>query len=980
MRLDNPDKVDFTPLTESLEGDFFTDAVCRLIYATDASSYREIPLAVCRPAGERDIIRVIRFASENGLSVIPRTAGTSLAGQVVGNGIIMDVSKHMNQVIGLDTREKWVRVQPGVVLDELNQYLRPSGLFFAPETSTSNRCMIGGMLGNNACGAHSLIYGSTRDHTLEVRAVLSDGSVTTFSPLTKHEFLEKCKGGNLENKIYNHIYKTLSSAEIRREIQDEFPDPAVTRRNTGYAVDRLMETAPFISGGEDFNFCRMIAGSEGTLAFITEIKLNLVPLPPPETAVICVHFETKKDALQANLIALEFQPGAVEMMDNIILRLTGDNIEQKKNRFFVKGDPAAILIIEFARNTKQEILDLALGMEKRMRDAGFGYHFPVIFGSDIQRVWNLRKAGLGVLAGMKGDAKPVSLIEDTSVSVYALPAYIEEIQALLDAYGRDVVYHAHVGSGELHLRPVLNLKDPADVELFYKIGHDVARIVKKYRGSLSGEHGDGRLRAEFIPIVLGEKNYNLLREIKQVWDPSNVLNPGKITGAPRMNTSLRYIPGRPVREIETVFDFSSWGGIVRFAEQCNGSGDCRKSELIGGTMCPSFMATRDEHTTTRARANLLREFLTNSDKTNPFDHKEIYDILDLCLSCKGCKSECPSNVDMAKLKAEFLQHWYDANGIPFRARMVAHITVINRLGALFPGLFNAVTKSRVFSPLIKKMTGFAPERSIPSLYRFTLRKWAGKNLYGLNANSGNNGKVILFADEFTEYNDTLTGIKTIKLLARLGYRIELIRHEQSGRTFISKGFLRRAREIARKNIELFDRATAEGINVVGIEPSAVLTFRDEYPDLAAGEMFSAAKRVAGLVLMIDEFISREAASGRITSAQFTRESKNILLHGHCQQKAIASTDATIRMLTLPLNYRVTEIRSGCCGMAGSFGYEKEHYELSLKVGELVLFPEVRNAPADTAIAAPGTSCRQHIRDGTGRKAIHPVELLFDALL
>jgi FAD/FMN-containing dehydrogenase len=560
MRLDKPDKVDFTHLREKLEGDFFTDVVSRLIYATDASCYREIPIAVCRPAGEGDIIKVIRFASENGLSVIPRAAGTSLAGQVVGNGIIMDVSRYMNHITGVDTTEKWVRVQPGVVLDELNQYLRPSGLFFAPETSTSNRCMIGGMLGNNACGSHSLIYGSTREHTLEVRAVLSDGSVATFSSLTKEEFMEKCKEGTLENKIYNHIYQALSSAEIRKEIQDEFPDPRVTRRNTGYAVDRLMETGPFTSGGEDFNFCRMIAGSEGTLAFTTEIKLNLVPLPPPETAVICVHFKTKKEALQANLIALEFKPGAVEMMDNIILRLTGENIEQKKNRFFVKGDPAAILIIEFARDTRQEILDLALGMEKRMRDAGFGYHFPVIFGSDIQKVWNLRKAGLGVLAGMKGDAKPVSLIEDTSVSVHVLPDYIEEIQALLDVYGKDVVYHAHVGSGELHLRPVLNLKDPADVELFYKIGHDIARIVKKYRGSLSGEHGDGRLRAEFIPIVLGQKNYNLLQEIKQVWDPFNVLNPGKITGAPMMNTYLRYIPGRPVREIETVFDFSSWGG------------------------------------------------------------------------------------------------------------------------------------------------------------------------------------------------------------------------------------------------------------------------------------------------------------------------------------------------------------------------------------------------------------------------------------
>ncbi len=972
--------MDFTLLKESLDGDIFTDNIYRLIHATDASSYRELPVAVCRPRGESDIVKVVRFAADNGLSVIARGAGTSLAGQVVGNGIVLDVSKYMNGILELNSSEKWVKVQPGVVLDELNQYLSPRGLFFAPETSTSNRCMIGGMLGNNSCGAHSLIYGSTREHTLEVKTVLSDGSTATFGYVTKEQFMDKCSGEKLENKIYRHIFETLSSPEIRKEIKDEYPDPAVTRRNTGYAVDLLMDSAPFENGGEAFNFCRMIAGSEGTLALATEIKLNLVPLPPAEKAVICVHFKTKKEALRANLIALEFKPGAVEMMDHIILRLTKDNIEQQKNRFFVEGDPAAILIIEFARETREEINRIAREMEKRMRKAGYGYHFPVIFGENIQKVWNLRKAGLGVLAGMKGDAKSVSLIEDTSVSVQVLPEYIEEIQALLDGYGKDVVYHAHVGSGELHLRPVLNLKDPADVELFYKIGKDVARIVKKYRGSLSGEHGDGRLRAEFIPVVLGEKNYNLLREIKRVWDPANVLNPGKITDTPKMNTSLRYVPGRPVREIDTWFDFSAWGGILRFTEQCNGSGDCRKSELIGGTMCPSFMASRDEHTTTRARANLLREFLTNSEKSNPFDHKELYEILDLCLSCKGCKSECPSNVDMAKLKAEFLQHWYDANGIPLRARIVANISHINRIGSIFPRLFNILSSSRFASKLVKRMAGFAPERSIPALHPVTLRSWARRNLRKLNDENSKNGKVILFVDEFSQYNDTVTGIKTIRLLTRLGYEVELVRHEESGRTYISKGFLRKAREIARRNIDLFDRIISKGIPVTGIEPSALLTFRDEYPDLAGEAMLPAARRVAGSVLMIDEFISREIDAGRITSEKFTRESKNILLHGHCQQKAVASTAPTIKMLSLPENFNVREIKSGCCGMAGSFGYEKEHYDLSMKVGELVLFPEVRNAPRETGIAAPGTSCRHHIRDGTGKNAVHPVELLYDALI
>ena len=974
------ENIDFSQLRESLEGDFFTDNVYRLIHSTDASSYRELPIAVCRPSGERDVIKIVKFAIANGVSVIPRGAGTSLAGQVVGNGIVADVSRYMNKIVEINPQERWVRVQPGVVLDELNACLKPYGLFFGPETSTSNRCMIGGMLGNNSCGAHSLIYGSTRDHTIEVRAVLSDGSTAVFQSLTPDELLEKCNGEGLEGRIYRHLNGVLSNSEISEEIRNNFPDPSVKRRNTGYAVDLLLECEPFTDGGDDFNLCRIIAGSEGTLAFATEIKLNLVPLPPPEKAVVCVHFRSKMEALLANLVALEFGPGAVEMMDDIILRLTKDNIEQKKNRFFVKDDPAAILIIEFARENREEIIELASAMEKKMRESGFGYHYPVIFGDDIQKVWNLRKAGLGVLAGMKGDAKSVSLIEDTSVSVSLLPQYIEEIQALLDRYGKDVVYHAHVGSGELHLRPVLNLKDPVDVDLYYSIGRDVAHIVKKFRGSLSGEHGDGRLRGEFIPIVLGQKNYDLLREIKQTWDPHSVFNPGKIIDTPRMNTSLRYQPGIPVKEINTVFDFSEWGGILRFVEQCNGSGDCRKSELIGGTMCPSYMATRDEHTTTRARANLLREFLTNSGETDPFNHKELYNILDLCLSCKGCKSECPSNVDMAKLKAEFLQHWYDANGIPLRARIVANITLVNRIGSLFPWLFNAVVNNRALSGLIKTVAGFASQRSIPALHNTTLRGWANKNLVRLNNNSGVNGRVILFADEFSEYNDAGIGIKTVQLLTRLGYSVGFIDHEVSGRTFISKGFLRKARKIARRNVEIFSRVVGSGATIVGIEPSAILAFRDEYPDLAGAELLPAARRLAESVFMIDEFIAGEADAGRIRPDQFTSEKRDILLHGHCQQKAVASTASMIRMLSIPENFNVKEIKSGCCGMAGSFGYEKEHFELSMKVGELVLFPEVRNATPSTVIAAPGTSCRQHIFDGTGRHAVHPAGLLFDALV
>ena len=967
-------------LAGQMEGDLFFDDTQRLLYATDASAYREKPLAVARPKTSADIIRLIDFARKNKKGLIPRTAGTSLAGQVVGNGIVVDVSRYFTRILEVNESEKWVRVQPGVVLDELNMYLKDYGLFFAPETSTANRCMIGGMVGNNACGAHSLIYGSTRDHLLSVKVILSDGIETEFSALSRDEFEEKVNGGHLENKLYRHIKTILSDKINQEEIRSQYPDPAIKRRNNGYAIDLLLETQPFTSTGKPFNFCKLIAGSEGTLAFITEIKLNLVPLPPAFRGLVCVHLESLEQALKANLIALRFRPGAIELMDKFILECTRANIAQRKNRFFIRGEPEAILIIEFARDSPEEIEVLRNEVENEIRKAGYGYYFPLVTGDDINKVWALRKAGLGVLANIPGDAKPVSVIEDTAVNPEVLPAYISDIKDMLDRFSLQCVYHAHIATGELHLRPVLNLKDPGHVSLFHDVATEVARIVKKHRGSLSGEHGDGRLRGEFIPMMIGEKNFNLLKEIKHTWDPDNIFNPGKIVDTPSMNTNLRYKAGKTSREFDTVFDYSSTLGFMRLIEMCNGTGDCRKSVLIGGTMCPSYMATRDENTTTRARANMLREVLTNSTKKNPFDDRELYHILDLCLSCKGCKSECPSNVDMAKLKAEFLQHYYDSNRIPLRTRLIANITAVNRLAALFPGIYNWFITNSIFSFVIKKSIGFAVGRSIPKLHRITLNKWLKKNINDLNdAVSEPKKSVFLFVDEFTNYNDVETGIITVKLLTRLGYKVKTVESAESGRTFISKGLLRKAKKLAIKNITIYKDIIDADTPLIGIEPSAILTFRDEYPDLAGEELKRSAEDLASCVFLIDEFLAGEFQQGYIDKTQFTDESKEIKLHGHCQQKSIASTEPAKTMLGIPENYHVEEIKSGCCGMAGSFGFEKEHYDLSLKVGELVLFPEIRNSPSETIFSAPGTSCRHQIKDGTGVIALHPVEVLYRAL-
>jgi FAD/FMN-containing dehydrogenase/Fe-S oxidoreductase len=965
-------------LAKELQGELFYDTTIRTLYATDASAYRELPLAVAIPKSVDDIKSLIQFARAEGTSLIPRTAGTSLAGQVVGNGIVVDVSKHFTQILELNKEEGWVRVQPGVIRDELNLFLKSHGLFFGPETSTANRAMIGGMVGNNSCGSNSVVYRSTREHLLEVKALLSDGSEAVFGAIDLDAFHQKCELNNLEGSIYKSVRSLLSNYEHQQEIRKEFPKKTVERRNTGYAVDLLIDMAPFEAGGPDFNFCSLIAGSEGTLAFITEIKLNVVPAPPKETGLLCVHFNTIDESLRANLIGLKYKPSASELIDHYVLECTKGNIEQSKNRFFVQGDPGAILVIEFVRETREEIQELANKVEADMRAANLGYYFPLLFGADSKKIWSLRKAGLGLLSNLPGDEKAVPVIEDTAVDVEDLPAYIREFNEILQKHGLYSVHYAHAGSGELHLRPIINLKTQEGNQLFRTIAEEVATLVKKYKGSLSGEHGDGRLRGEFIKQMVGEKNYQLLKEIKKVWDPHNIFNPNKIVDTPPMDTMLRYVPGQFTPEFKTIFRFHQQN-ILQHAEQCNGSGDCRKTHLSGGTMCPSYMATRNEKDTTRARANILREFLTHSDKQNRYDHKEIYDVMSLCLSCKACKSECPSNVDMAKLKAEFLQHYYDANGVPFRSRLIANFTSTAKLGSIAPGLYNWAMDNQLIGGVIKRLSGFAVERSMPHLAKQTLRSWFKKHKLIQDLKQYDKA-VYLFCDEFTNYNDAHIGIKAVQLLNALGYAVKMVDHNESGRTWLSKGLVRKAKEIANQNIQLFSGLVTTEQPLVGIEPSAILTFRDEYPDLATDDQLENAKSLAKNSFYIDEFLAREIEAGRINKSSFTGQEAKVILHGHCQQKAVGSLAATHKLLSFPENYTVESIPSGCCGMAGSFGYEKEHYDVSMKIGELVLFPAVRNKSADTIVAAPGTSCRHQIKDGTQSHALHPVEILFDALV
>ena len=818
-----------TQLATLLDGTVHTDDLLRTLYATDASVYRTLPLGVAYPQHKKDVQTIVQFAAKHKIPLIPRAAGTSLAGQCVGEGLVVDISRYMTRILEINSEEGWVKVEPGVIRDELNEFLRPHGFFFGPNTSTANRCMVGGMVGNNSCGSTSIVYGSTRDHLLEVEAVLSDGSMARFHAVNKDDFHQKRKLDNMEGQLYERTYQLLNDPKQQEEIRRHFPDPSIHRRNTGYAVDLLMECAPFVEDGPDFNFCRLLAGSEGTLSFLTEIKLNVSPLPPPESVLVAVHCTSIDETMRAVVPIMKHRPDACELMDRIILDCTKENREQSKNRFFLEGDPVGVLLIEFKAESRSAAEAKADQLIADMQTQGFGYAYPKVFPPNIKKVWNLRKAGLGLLANIPGDPKAVACIEDTAVAIHHLPSYIEEFTQMMASFGQESVYYAHAGAGEIHLRPILNLKTRKGVEEFRGISQATADLVKKYNGSISGEHGDGRVRAEFIPKLIGPKNYELLKEVKHSWDPQNIFNPGKIVEAPPMDTDLRYEPDQPTPELETMLDFSATGGFLRAAEKCNGSGDCRKLPFAGGTMCPSYQATRNEKDTTRARANALREFLTHGkDSKNPFAREELKEVLDLCLSCKGCTSECPSNVDMASMKAEFLHQYYKSKGIPMRSYVFGNIDRINRLAMLAPWLNNFFLGTPILANPIKRFLGVASKRSLPLLHSVTLRNWYHKQQKKLRPENPK-GKVFLFCDEFTNYNDVEIGQKAIQLLGRLGYEVEIPIHVSSGRAAISKGLLPQVRELARKNVSMLKDKISTDTPLVGIEPSGILSFRDEYP-------------------------------------------------------------------------------------------------------------------------------------------------------
>ncbi|MDT8886706.1 FAD-linked oxidase C-terminal domain-containing protein [Aquirufa sp. LEPPI-3A] len=974
-------KRDIEQLKIHFEGELFfndsqTSRLTKRLYATDASVYEVEPTAVAIPMHAKDMKRLIQFAATHKTNIIPRGAGTSLAGQVVGDGIVLEISAQMAKIIQLNKKEQSVWVEPGIIRDDLNKHLAAADLFFGPETSTANRALIGGMIGNNSCGLHSIVWGTTRDHLMETRAWLSDGTEIHTEPLSLDAFYKKTALNNLEGKIYRELHRILNNPEIQLLIKNAFPKAEIKRRNTGYALDALIEMQPFNPNGKPFNLSALFAGSEGTLAVVHAAKLNLLNKPEPFVGLLCLHCTSLQDSLKANILALDSHPTASELVDDFILSFTENHPNFKDDRSFIEGKPAAILMVEF-RSDSQATLDGKINQcIASIQEANLAYAFPVLYGDEISKGWDIRKAGLGLIRNQTGLKQPVNLIEDCAVAPIDLPAYVADIQALLAKNNVQAAYYAHAGAGELHIEPFLDIHSTEGKTLFRSLLTETVEILKKYKGSLSGEHGDGRLRGEFIPQIMGDAIYQLFVEIKQLFDPNNILNPGKIVHSPPMDEAFRKKETKIPQAY--YFHYLETGSPLGLAEKCSGSGDCKKTALTGGTMCPSFMASQKEKDSTRGRANILRQLITESG-SEAYSNPELLEVLDLCLSCKGCQTECPSGVDMAKLKAETLQQHYDKQGTPWRTQMVGHFPSLQKLASYVAPLYNLLINFPGSSILLKSAMGFSWNRSIPEVHFTSLESWHKAHSKRINQETFPKGFVYVFADEFTNYNEVALGKKTILLLNELGYGVKIPNQIISGRTYISKGMLAFAKKLANTNVEILKGLISKEHPFIGIEPSAILSFRDEIPHLVEESLRQDAMQLKENCLLIDEFLLQEIKAKHITADQFTDKPEKIVLHGHCHQKSIAGISSTRQVLNFPTNYEVELLPTGCCGMAGSFGYDKKHYNLSQQIAKLVLYPRLLATKSKTIIAMNGTSCRHQIKDGIDKEGFHTAEIMYKAL-
>ena len=920
-----------------------SDKLLQRAYAQDASIYQETPESVAFPKSTEEVIALVK----SGSALIPRAAGTSLAGQVVGDGTVLDTGRHMNAILHINVEERWAEVQPGVVRDELNHHLKEHGLFFGPNTSTSNRCMMGGMVGNNSSGSTSISYGTTREKLVGMEYVTADGVLRAMGSIDSEGVREIPEAVELWREQW-------AEAWAEENLATYFPDPSIHRRNTGYAIDLI--------GADPKALLQVLCGSEGTLGITTKIRLKLDPLPPAHIAVAALHFRSMDDAMGATPALMKQRPYQLELMDRIILECTRESKEYSSYRNFVQGDPAAILLVEVRGESEAE---LAENLAALPTDSS--YAKAELFGDESDKVWKLRAAGLGLLSNVPGDAKPVACIEDTAVRIEVLQDYIREFDALMQGFGQESVYYAHAGAGELHLRPILNLKTSEGVRLLYEISKASAALVKKYGGSLSGEHGDGRVRAAFIKDFYGPEVYPWMESFKKAWDPENQLNPGKIVGAKPMNEDLRYKVDRAEPVLDTQFPFAEEGGFLRAVEKCNGSGDCRRLPHTGALMCPSYMASRDEWDSTRGRANVLRSVLTEQS-IDGFKAPELAEAMQHCVGCKGCTKECPSGVDMAAMKSEYLYQNRAKRIIADKAFANFHKSLSYQGWWRF---INPVLKSG----LTKRLMGIHPERSVPGLAPPAYMK-AYEKSYSVESAAGRERAVILWVDEFTQANDPMLVGKACDVLGALGYSPAVV-CSPSGRAALSGGFLPESKKLAQKALKKLQNAakTLKNAPILGVEASAVLSAVDEYGRLLPEEKkWIEDQRIA----TIDKFLADELPKLTGTKQLFAPYPKEILLHVHCHQKSLESAGDTAYVLQLLLGAKVNRVKSSCCGMAGSYGMKRENFEMSKKMADLVLLPAIEAFEGEH-IVATGTSCRHQIDDLSSRSAVHLMDVLWEQL-
>ena len=955
-------------LEQQIEGEVRFDTVSRALYSTDASVYQIEPLGVVVPRTREDVVRTVQIAARHRVSITARGGGTSQAGQAIGAGLQLDTSKYLNRILELSVAQRWAWVEPGVVLDELNAQLKAHGLRFAPDISTASRATVGGMIANNSSGARSVVYGKTIDHVLEQIVVLSDASIAHFRPLDAHGLAAACAGTTLEAACYRTVRDL--AAECGQEIERRFPK--VLRRVGGYNLDE------FIDPARPFNLAKLIVGSEGTLGLVVAARINLVPLPAAK-AVLTIEFEELFDALAATPLVLRHRPSAVEVMDRFILDHAKESpVLDALRRSILETDPGALLCVEFYGDRAEDLPPRIEALERELAASGYRCHWRrAIAPADQARIWSFREASLGLSMAMKGDGKSLSFVEDTAVAPDKLRDYIERFLQIVRDHGTTAGVYAHASVGCLHVRPVVNLKTAAGVKSFESIANAIADLVLEFGGALSGEHGDGLVRGAFTEKMFGPVLYDAFRTVKRTFDPASLFNPGKITGSPPMTANLRYGAGYVTPDPVTFFDYAEHGGLGRAVEMCSGLGACRKT--LEGTMCPSYMATREEKHSTRGRANTLRLAMAGRLGDAALTDHDVREVLDLCLECRACKAECPVGVDVARFKSEFLAGYWQRHGMPLRTRVIGHAHRLAKTGSAFAPLSNLVAQSAAGRWINEQLLGIDRRRTPPAYVRRTLRQRAIDHpAFAISRQPSAVAAVVLFADTFTEYNHPDVGLAAVDVLSAAGVDVRVAPHGCCGRPLISQGLLDAARAAAQVNAEALFDAASRGGRILFLEPSCLSAVREDAPALLRGEAQRKARIVGDACVLFEDYVEQEWQAGRI-ALPLRPGPATVLLHGHCHQKAMGLVPTTRALLSRIPSCTVVDLDAGCCGMAGSFGYAKEHYEVSRRIGERKLLPAARALAPDAALVAPGTSCREQVAHFTGVKALHPAVLLASLL-